>query len=150
MKVVVFHEYEMFSSPSSNIARVVWMLLEEDKALKVWAISICVREIEEGLKQPSVYSKLRVSSGRTDMLGMQLNCFSKLIPAAAHQLLSIEQHEFSLFTCMFSPVLIQIKMTDRLFVSHAFKIKIMWLMQKERNVTGVEMVIWFMGRLLYN
>ncbi len=40
------HEYEMFASPSFNIVRVVWMVLEEDKALKVWSISICVRAIE--------------------------------------------------------------------------------------------------------
>lgn len=52
MEVIVPHEYEMFASPSFNIVRAVWMLLEKDKALKVWPISICVRGIEEGLKQP--------------------------------------------------------------------------------------------------
>lgn len=52
MEVIVPHEYEMFASPSFNIVRAVWMLLEEDKGLKVWPISICVRGIEEGLKQP--------------------------------------------------------------------------------------------------
>lgn len=36
--------------------------MEQDKALKVWPISICVRGIEQGLKQTPVYSKLRVSS----------------------------------------------------------------------------------------
>lgn len=43
MEVIVSHEYEMFGSPSFNIVRAVWMLLEEDKALKVLAISICVK-----------------------------------------------------------------------------------------------------------
>lgn len=84
MEVIVPHEYEMFASPSFNIVRAVWMLLMEDKALKVWPISICVRGIERDLKHPpAVYSKLRVSSGRTHMLSMQLNCFfPQLIPAA--------------------------------------------------------------------
>lgn len=62
MEVIVSHEYEMFGSPSFNIVRAVWMFLEEDKALEVWPISICVRGIEVGLKQPPVYCKLRVSS----------------------------------------------------------------------------------------
>ena len=52
----------MFASPSFNIVRAVWMLLEEDKAPKVRPISICVSGIEVGLKQPPVYSKLRVCS----------------------------------------------------------------------------------------
>lgn len=66
----------MFASPSFNFVRAVWMLLKEDKALKVWPISICVRGIVEELKHPpSVYSKLRVTSGRTHMSRMQLTYF---------------------------------------------------------------------------
>lgn len=61
------------------------MFLEEDKALKIWPISICVRGIEKGLKQPPLFtvnSGSLLSSGRTDMLSMQLNCFFQLIAAA--------------------------------------------------------------------
>lgn len=43
MEVIVSHEYEMFVSPSFDIVRAVWMLLEEDNALKVLPISICAR-----------------------------------------------------------------------------------------------------------
>lgn len=50
MEVIVSHEYEMFGSPSFNIVRAVWMLLEEDKALKVLAISICVKGNWGGLE----------------------------------------------------------------------------------------------------
>lgn len=54
------HEYEMFSSPSFNIVRTVWMLLEEHKALKVWPISICVRGIERVLETVPLFT---VNSG---------------------------------------------------------------------------------------
>lgn len=54
------HEYEMFASPSFNFVRAVWMLLKEDKALKVWPISICVRGIVEELKHPPLFT---VNSG---------------------------------------------------------------------------------------
>lgn len=43
MEVIVPHEYEMLARPSSNIVRAAWMLLKEDKGLKVRPISICVR-----------------------------------------------------------------------------------------------------------
>lgn len=52
MEVIVSHEYEMFVRPSFNIVRAVWMLPEEDKALKVLHISICVRQSEEGMTRP--------------------------------------------------------------------------------------------------
>ena len=50
-----------FAVPPLTLCGAMSMFLEEDKALKVWPISICVKGIELGLKQPPVYSKLRVS-----------------------------------------------------------------------------------------
>lgn len=40
MEVTVAHEYEMFDSPLFNIVTALWMLTEEDKALKVWPIYV--------------------------------------------------------------------------------------------------------------
>lgn len=82
MEVIVPHEYEMFAGPSFNIVTAVWMLLKEDKAPKVWPISICVRGIEEDLKPPCVYSKLRVSSGKTYVEYAAKLLFPHLIPSA--------------------------------------------------------------------
>lgn len=60
MEVIVPHEYEMFVSPSFNIVRAVWMLLEEDKALRYDPFPYVLGGMKRAWNSLSVYSKLWV------------------------------------------------------------------------------------------
>lgn len=56
MEVIVAHEYEMIASPSFNIVRAVWMLLEETKP---WRYGPFPYVLGGSWRGPPVYSKLR-------------------------------------------------------------------------------------------